>query len=90
MDVQLNELQLSDLKIGAIICICLGYFFLILPENIYTDFRNRFFPEPIENVGASSLTRRYKYAAPASPNTVTNIASTARLFKANSISSGIK
>jgi hypothetical protein len=73
MDVQMNDLVLSDLKIGAIICICLGYFFLILPEDIYTDVRNRFCPEPVDAVdamGHSSLTRRYKYTAPASPHTI--------------------
>jgi hypothetical protein len=87
LDVQVNDLALSDLKIGAIICICLGYFFLILPENIYTDFRSRFMPEPVDTLGASSLTRRYKYNAPASPNTVNGAAAANRVFKANSVSS---
>jgi hypothetical protein len=85
----MNDLELDNLKVGAIICICLGYFFLILPENIYTDFRNRYWPEPVDAMGASSLTRRYKYTAPASPNTTASNSTNNnnRVFKASSVSS---
>jgi hypothetical protein len=32
--MQLNDVELSDLKIGAIICICIGLGFLIVPEKL--------------------------------------------------------
>ena len=61
MDVQINNLGLSDFKLGAFLCILVGYIFLILPENLYTDLKQRLFPRSHEEIETHSLTRRYKY-----------------------------
>jgi hypothetical protein len=70
IDVEFNDLDVVDLKIGAILFICIGYIFLILPENLYQDFKQHFFPEPDEPNESQtySLTRRYKYSSPVNPS----------------------
>lgn len=60
-------MDVADLKIGAILFICVGYLFLLLPENLYQDFKQHFCPEP-EQIETYSLTRRYKYSSPVSPS----------------------
>lgn len=73
MDSKINELHMSDLKIGAFVCVLVGYVFLILPENMYSDFRRIFCPESSQDlVETNSLTRRYKYSTPASPIPASN------------------
>ena len=61
MDVHINNLGLSDFKLGAFLCILIGYIFLILPENMYTDCKQKYFPQSHEELEPHSLTRRYKY-----------------------------
>ena len=61
MDTHINKLELSDFKLGAFLCILIGYIFLILPENMYADCREKYFPQSREEVETHSLTRRYKY-----------------------------
>ena len=72
MDTQLNQLGLSDFKLGAFLCIFIGYIFLILPENLYSDCKAKYFPDSHEEIETHSLTRRYKYASPTSPSPILN------------------
>ncbi|RNA18460.1 thiamine transporter SLC35F3 isoform X1 [Brachionus plicatilis] len=69
LDTEINKLKINDLKFGSIVCVFIGYLFLILPNNMYSDFKKYLCPEPNpESTEANSLTRRYRYSSPASPN----------------------
>ena len=72
MDTHINRLELSDFKLGAFLCILIGYIFLILPENMYADCREKYFPQSREEVETHSLTRRYKYQTNSNPSPILN------------------
>ena len=86
MDVFLNDVKLSDLKIGAITCICIGYIFLILPEDFMSKLRKK--NDSMDEMNSSSMimARRYKYSTPSSPLQA-QISVSQRTLKQNSISS---
>jgi hypothetical protein len=72
MDTKMNKLEMSDFKLGAFLCILIGYIFLILPENLYTDCKEKYFPQSHEEVETHSLTRRYKYQTNSNPSPILN------------------
>ena len=76
IDIFINKVTLSDLKIGALVSICVGYIFLILPENMYSDLRKRFCHETSQDyVETNSLTRRYRHST--LPSTFSNMTTNA-------------
>lgn len=71
IDIKVNDLIPSDLKIGAFISILTGYLLLIIPENFYTYLNNHFWPETTQEIiETHSLTRRYRPQTTNSPSPV--------------------
>jgi hypothetical protein len=60
IDININNVLPSDLKIGAFLSIISGYLLSMLPENVYTYLKNHYWPEHHEHQETNSLTRRYK------------------------------
>ena len=54
------------------ICAFIGYIFLIVPENLYSECKKYFCPELHEPAENNSLTRRYKSTQPPSPSPTLN------------------
>lgn len=52
-------------------CVLIGYIFLAIPEDLYSQCKGKFFPDPQEHI-ETSLTRRYKYTSPPAPSPVLN------------------
>lgn len=76
MDTEINRLKINNLKFGSIVCVFIGYLFLILPKNMYSDFKKYLCPEPnLDFTETNSLTRRYRHT-PASPNQNNRIVNT--------------